>query len=318
MRVSSAVPANFSDMPLIGYLAARFTYLSQEDWINLVKQGKVQCNDIVCQTTTCVTQGDVITCELPEFTAPSVNLDYTLVYADRWLLGINKPGNLRVHSQGKFVTANLIYHLRYQHEPPYPEAQLVNRLDAGTSGIVVVARDEEARRQLGQQFSEQLVTKEYLAVVVGIPSQEKGVIDLPIIKIKGTDVKHRYGVARDGGGKTAVSHYECITPLGSQHALLRLYPKTGRTHQLRVHLAAIGHPIVGDALYTMDDAAFLAWCTQRTPTPSMHGLARQALHCCRTSFIHPITYTPCTIEAPLPDDMQQLIERLQSPATSLK
>ncbi|MEZ4642822.1 MAG: RluA family pseudouridine synthase [Chloroflexota bacterium] len=312
MIVSSSVPPNFKQANIITYLATRFTYLSQETWLDLVEQQRITCNGVVCQSATLVSQGDIVTCDLPDFAPPPVNLAYSIVYEDRWLLGINKPGGLRVHSQGKFVTANLIYHLRYEHEPPYAEARLVNRLDADTSGVLLVARDEETRRLLGQQFAEQLVHKEYVAVVNGIPAKEEGTIDLPVGRAQGSKVKQRQWVVEGNGGKTAVSHYQLIAPLGSQHALLRLFPKSGRTHQLRVHLAAIGHPIVGDALYTMDDDTFLDWCQQRQPIPSMQGITRQALHCQLTRFTHPMTRQLCTIEAPLPDDMNQLIARLQA------
>ncbi len=310
MRVSSPVPANFKQVNILDYLTARFTYLPRQAWLDLVMQQRVTRNGVACHPATLVTQGDVVACDVPQVAQPAVNLAYTIIYADRWLLGINKPGGLRVHSQGKFVTANLIYHLRHEHEPPYPEAQLINRLDADTSGVVLVACNEDARRLLGEQFQEQLVDKEYLAVVQGIPAVAQGIIDLPVGRAQESQVKHRQGVVRGEGGKTAVTHYHLINTLGPHHALLRLHPQTGRTHQLRVHLAAIGHPIIGDALYTMDDDAFLAWSQHRQPIPAMCGMARQALHCQRTRFTHPITQQPCTVEAPMPGDMRQLIDQL--------
>lgn len=312
MRVESKVTAVFHESTITDYLAARFTYLPHREWLALVEAGKVWCNGEPATEATTVRAGNRVACELPDFNPPDVNYDYSIVHADDWLLGINKPGNLRVHSRGIFTTANLIHHLRYKHQPPYPEASLINRLDADTSGVVLAARDKETQRAVAQQFSERQVDKEYLAVVQGIPVREEGTISLPIGPVREGKVRHRQAVYTDGRGKTAVSHYRLQEKLGPDHALLLLHPETGRTHQLRVHLAAIDHPIVGDALYTMDDRQFLDWCEHRVPTPAMQGIARQALHCRQTSFIHPIAQQPCTIAASLPSDMRALIARLRA------
>ena len=310
MKVSSKVPPQLRQKPITDYLADRFTYLPAETWADFVRQGRVSCNDIPCDLETLVSPGNVITCDLPDFTPPNVNLDYTIIYEDLWLLGVNKPGGLRVHSMGKYVTANLIYHLRHQHDPPYPEVHLVNRLDADTSGVVLLARDKDTVREMGEQFQAGRVVKEYVAVVAGVPALTEGEIDLPIGKVSGSKVKNRQGVIEGDGGKTAVTRYQLLKPLGQDHALLKLQPKTGRTHQLRLHLAAIGHPIVGDALYTMDDDEYLAWCQQRQPAEAMMGMNRQALHCQLTRFVHPITAVGCTLTALLPADISQLIARL--------
>mgnify|MGYP001264947384 CR=1 FL=1 len=310
MRVSSKVTAAFKQVPIADYLAARFTYRSLDGWRELVSDGRVFCNDLPGQADTLVTQGDVVACDLPDFTPASVNFDYTIIYEDEWLLGINKPAGLRVHSLGKFVTANLMYHLRYQHQPPYPEAQLVNRLDAHTSGVVVVAQDKETVAALARQFERGQVVKTYLAVVVGAPAAAERVIDLPIGKVAGGEIT-RYGVVE--GGKTAVTHYRVLQTFGREYALLELRPHTGRTHQLRVHLAALGHRIVGDALYAMDDAAYLAWRQEGRHQGEMALIARQALHCAATELVHPANGRIVQLTAPLPADMIELLGKLQRP-----
>lgn len=308
MQVSSKVTAVFKHTPIVDYLATRFTYRSAANWLALVMEERVMCNGRICQPGTRVSQGDFVTCHLPDVPPPPANFAYSIVYEDAWLLGINKPANLRVHDKGKFVTANLMYHLRTQHQPAYPMAQLVNRLDKDTSGVVVVAKETAVVPLLAQQFQEQTVAKSYLAVVSGQPEPASGVMNWPIGPVPGAKVP-RHGIDVPGA-KAARTDYEVIRPF-THHALVQLRPKSGRTHQLRVHLAALGHPIVGDALYALNDDDFLAWCQQKTPTAAMCGLSRQALHCHETRFIHPITSDPITITAPLPADMSQLLAELE-------
>lgn len=306
MIVSSKVTAEYKQTPVVHYLARRFTYRPQTEWLMLVQDGRVLCNGRVCTPDSLVTQGDVVACELPDEPLPDrFDFNYQILYEDTWLLGINKPGHLLVHDKRRFAQANLIYHLRVRHEPPYPEVALVNRLDKDTSGVVIAARDSQTLRLMQQLFAEQQVTKEYLAVVRGVPSPSSGIIDQPIGPLPSLPGVYRFGVTTEG--KTAVTHYETLQTFGSRFALLRLFPKTGRTHQLRVHLQAVGHTIVGDALYTLPDDAYLAWFEQKQPFPH-EPITRQALHCTRVQFEHPHTTRPCTIEASLPADMTSLLK----------
>ena len=299
----------FKNALLVDYLSTRFTYFSAEQWEVLVENGRLTHNNQPATLETRVRQGDTVAYDMPDPDPPE-DLDVSIVYEDEWLLGVNKPPNFRVHSKGRFVTENLIYYLRYQHVPAFPEADLVNRLDANTSGVVVLARDKETLRQMSDYFRTGQVAKTYLAVVVGQPEPANGVIDLPLGKVPGSKTA-RQQVMAEGEGKTAVTHYQTLETLGTNHALVQLQPKTGRTHQLRVHMAAIGHPLVGDALYQMNDEDFMAWLENgRSPSQLPH-LQRQALHSSATQFLHPITGEICRMEAPLPEDMVQLIEILK-------
>lgn len=309
MIVSSKVTAVYKNSQLLDYLAQRFTYRSAAEWGQWVADGRVSINGRVATATDPLRQGDVVACQLPDEPLPDTfNFDYEIIYQDDWLLAVNKPGNLLVHDKGRFTQANLIYHLRQRHQPPHPEARLVNRLDRLTSGVILAARDSDTLRQMQQLFVEQQVEKQYLAVVHGVPSTAVGVIDLPVGKLPSLPGVYRFGVVAEG--KTAVTHYQTVQTFADQFALLRLWPKTGRTHQLRVHLQAIGHPIVGDALYNLaDDEAYLAWA--RGERPFAEGLlARQALHCAQVQFHHPQQQRPCLIEAPLPADIKWLLQRL--------
>ena len=302
MNVSSKVPVSFRGGTVLEYLSVRFTYLPEATWRQLLKDGLICCNGVTCVETTNVSQGDSIRCDLPDFDPPAVNLDYKILYEDEWLLGINKPAGLRVHSRGKFVNANLIYHLRHTHKPAYPEIDLVHRLDADTSGLVLLAKKKDVLIDLARQFAEGLVDKRYLAVVEGRPVPAVGTISLPIGPVKDARVP-RHGIDQIEG-KAAITHYKTIRQLSNRYTLLELHPETGRTHQLRVHLAALGHPIAGDALYTMNDDEYLDF--RRNPPPQV-GLQRQALHSHQLKFLHPVHQTTCTLTAPLAEDIAQFI-----------
>lgn len=310
MIVSSKVTAVYKQTAVADYLAQRFTYRARAEWLALVQDGRVSCNGRVCTLETRVTQGDVVACDLPDEELPDrFNFGYHIIYEDEWLLGINKPANLLVHDKRRFAQANLIYHLRTRHKPPYPEARLANRLDKDTSGVVLAARDSQTLQLMQQLFAGQQVEKQYLAVVRGVPAPPSGMVDLPIGKVESLPGVYRFGVVAEG--KTALTRYETVQTFGNQYALLRLFPRTGRTHQLRVHLQAIGHTIVGDVLYSLSDTAYLAWFETRQPLPQ-EPITRQALHCAHVHFLHPHTARPCHIEAPLPPDMLALLQVLES------
>lgn len=307
MKVAAKVPAAFHGVSVLDYLTRRFTYLAKTEWAELIANGKVTCAGERCSGERVVMQGEEIACELPAHQPPVVNYDYRVVYEDEWLLAINKPPGLRVHSGGKFVNANLVYHLRHVRQPDYPSVDLVNRLDADTSGLVLLAKDKTVLSALVQMFKDGSVTKRYLAVVSGRPDPADGTIDLPIGPVEQALVP-RFAVDH-AQGKAAVTHYRTLRRLDSDYTLLALSPVTGRTHQLRVHLAAIGHPIAGDALYTMSDADYLHY---RNNPPPTEILSRQALHSHQLQFLHPVKKTPLTLTAPLAEDIERFVVSLQS------
>lgn len=311
MVVSSKVTAAYKQVPLLAYLSQRFTYKTETEWQTLIQDGRVTCNGQIGQPQTIVSQGDHIACHLPDNIPADVDLNYKIIYEDEWLLAVNKPANLRVHDKRRYAQANLIYHLRHQHQPPYPNLTLVNRLDKNTSGIVLAAKDKATARQLQEQFRERQVKKVYLAVVAGIPRPAAGVIDLPVGRLPSLPGVYRFGIDRQQG-KPAVTHYETEQTFANQYALVKLRPQTGRTHQLRVHMQAVGHTIIGDELYNLTDEQFLDWVEDKRPlTPALALLKRQALHSWQTQFIHPHSNRACRLEAPLPADIQLLLSRLQ-------
>jgi 23S rRNA pseudouridine1911/1915/1917 synthase len=308
MKVSSRVPGRYHNMNLVAYLADRFTYLSAASWKKSIAAGRVWLNGKPVGLDAIVRRDDVISTFLPDIPDPEVRFDYRILYRDRWLLIVDKPAGVRVHSSGKYVRANLIFHLRHRHDPTFPTANLVNRLDAATSGVLLVALEKAALRALARQQEEGAIKSSYLAIVRGTPHPRSGTIDLALGPDPGNIVRGRQAVDEPPGtlpkARSARTDYETIAALISGDTLLRLYPQHGRTHQLRVHLAAIGHALRGDALYQMTDSQFLEHARSRQ---SFQGMMGHALHCHRVTLTHPITHATMTVTAPMPDTMRRLI-----------
>jgi len=305
MIFSSTVPAEYNTCFLLDYLSRRFTYLSVADWRGQIDLGRLTRNDEPCRADTPLRSGDVVafTLDQEEFPEPAADLAFRIVYEDDWLLGIDKPGNLLVHRQGRSLTHNLVYQLRYVHQPPYPEAGVVNRLDRETSGVILLARRPECLAALNALFAKRQVRKSYLAVVRGVPVARQGVIDAPIGRAPESLVSYRYcagPLALDP--KAALTRYQVVSQQ-SDRSLVRLQPETGRTHQLRVHLAHIGHPIMGDKLYGCSDQEFVLWRDRPLAAQATVGIIRQALHAESLRFVHPWTGREVVISAAMPTDM---------------
>ena len=212
-----------------------------------------------------------------------------IVYEEDHLLVINKPENMLVHPlkhepENTLANAVLYHYLQHDTEPVF---RPVTRLDRNTTGLVVVAKNAHAGFRLAQQLAAGDLWREYCAVVHGLLKPEHGSIDLPIGRVGGSNVKH----AVCPGGRRALTHYQAENYLAGA-TLVKLRLATGRTHQIRVHLSHIGHPLAGDTLYG----------------GRLEGIARQALHCARIGFRHPITGEVLDFAAPLPEDMRRLLK----------
>lgn len=241
------------------------------------------------------------TSRLPEKEMPQADASVTVnvLFADADVVVVNKQQGLVVHPGAGNPTGTLVHGLLAK----YPEIArvgdpmrpgIVHRLDAGTTGLMVVARSSEAYESLVDQLSSRLVHREYVAVAVGHFDAKSGVIDAAI----GRDLRELTKMAVRVDGKPARTHYEVVREFGAPiiATLVRCQLETGRTHQIRVHLAAVGHPILGDATYG----------GVRSTVP----FGRPALHAVRLSFAHPRTEEKLEFEAPLPPDIESLIARL--------
>jgi 23S rRNA pseudouridine1911/1915/1917 synthase len=237
------------------------------------------------------------------------SIPLNILFENDDLLVIDKPAGMVVHpaaghDRGTLVNA-LLHHVKdLSGVGGVLRPGIVHRLDRGTSGLIVVAKDDATHQDLVRQFASRTVEKEYLAVVVGQPRRRAGAVDAPI----GRDPVHRKRMSvRAPRGRPARSAYVVEESLGGA-ALLRVRIHTGRTHQIRVHLASIGHPIAGDATYGGKRAATRAG---ERLTRAVAALDRPALHATRLSFTHPATGERVAFESPLPDDLRALVERLR-------
>lgn len=304
MEISTKVKPPAKDVPLLDYMSGRFTYRPREKWAELIENGEVLFEGVKTTIDQPVSAGDTITSIIADFDPPDANYNYTIVYEDDDLLAVNKPANLRVHGRGRYIHANLIHHIRHVRPDGYPQASLINRIDANTTGLVLLSKNQPMLTAMQKLFQNREIEKTYQAIVKGIPSENGGVIDSPIGLLPSAEGVYRYG---DGEGvtkiKPAETHWRLIEKLNDSYALVELKPKTGRTHQLRVHMASIGHPLAGDAVYQLSDEDYLIWCDEPERFPDL-GFYRHALHCWRYDFVHPITKKPFSVEAP-PADFDQ-------------
>lgn len=221
-------------------------------------------------------------------------------YADDHLLVVAKPAGMLTHPTASRRTGTVVNRLLGMGLPLSgaggPDRPgIVHRLDAGTSGLLIVARDDEAHRALARMLRGHRVRREYRALVRGAVEQDRFAVEAPLAR-RGARV-----VVRRGGGVRAETEFEVVERL-SGCSLLTARPRTGRTHQIRVHLAAVGHPVLGDRRYGGggDDARRL-------------GLERPFLHAWRLAFAHPLTGRPVEVEEPLPDDLREALERARAP-----
>lgn len=222
----------------------------------------------------------------PEGQPGDVDLD--VAYEDDWLIAVNKPPGVVVHPSYKQASGTLLnavlWHVRGRADV---RPGILTRLDKDTSGLVIVALTPGVHAIMQRDAAAGLVLKQYLAVVCGTPRPASGTITLPL----GRDPADRRRVIVTPGGAPSETRYEVLSPAGAERTVVRCELVTGRTHQIRVHMASIGCPIAGDRLYgTPEDA-----------------IARQALHAWRVALPHPQTREPLALEAPLPADLLPLV-----------
>ncbi len=258
--------------------------------------------------------------ERPPLRAIAEDIPLDIVYEDEDLAVINKPAGMMVHAgagatddaRNRGTLVNALLHRFDTLSAGSGESRpgIVHRLDKETSGLIVVAKHDVAHRKLAEQFSSRRVHKTYLALVHGWPKRDRGTIDSPISR----DVQRRTRMTtRRSAGREAISHYELRDKFESPYgkfALLAVTIETGRTHQIRVHLSSLGHPVVGDALYGAPKS--IVSKTKENDLPSL-ALGRNFLHAAAIELEQPLTGRPLVLERPLPPELQVFLQRLKHP-----
>ena len=286
-------------------LAQAWPDISRSQWQQLIREGLVTVGGAPARASLRLEGGEQVIASLPEvaeseLVAEEIPLD--ILYEDADLLAISKPAGMVVHpapghSAGTLVNAVLGYCPDLEGVGGERRPGIVHRLDRDTSGVIVVAKNDRALRHLQKQFKQRSVQKSYLALVDGLIQPPQAVIDAPV----GRDPRYRQKMAVIPPGSSARSRraqtYYRLERTYRQHSLVRAEPRTGRTHQIRVHLAFAGYPIVGDTVYG-----------RRKPTLP---LARHFLHAASLTFRRPGDDAEMTVEAPLPEELAALLAELQ-------
>ena len=310
------------------YLATRFTDYSRTVLSRIIEAGAVQVNGRSIKSSYRLRPGDLVKVWLPPLEhdlAEGEDIPIEVIYEDEHLTVVNKPHNMVTHPargnwKGTLVNAiqfhfNTLSTVAGEHRPG-----IVHRLDRDTTGVLVVAKTDLAHRKLGLQFEYREIHKEYLALVYGEPQRDRDYIERPIGFHPTVREKMAVRTAEDGG-KHAMTYYEVIERFDG-YAYVRCKPQTGRTHQIRVHLTHIGHPILADKPYSGRGKVTLSDLRGARGTLAMPAddsaespedvlIDRQALHAHKLKFRHPITGQDIELCAPLPADMARTLEALK-------
>jgi len=297
-------------------LAAAFPEHSRVAWQRALCAGLVAADGVAIGQADSVSAGQRITFCFPQnepLALRPVSIPLDVVFEDEHLVAINKASGMVVHP-GAATGEDTLVHALLAHcagqlsgiggvERP----GIVHRLDRETSGLMIAAKTDAAHRGLSEQFAERRVFKEYLALVSGRPQLLSGVVKSPI----GRNPNHRHKMAvvpPEKGGKPAHTDWDLVEGFGDWAALVRCTIHTGRTHQIRVHMHSLGHPLLGDAVY--------GWSLKKMPLPTeiSETPARVMLHSEHLALTHPVTGESLDLRAELPPDMRELIERLRASA----
>lgn len=309
LTVNATVPVSASGQRLDQVSANLFPDYSRERLKSWIKSGSLTVDGCNLKPNTKVLGGERLELRVdlePQGEWQAQAVEFEVVHVDPCLIVVNKPAGLVVHPAAGNYDGTLLNGLlaRFPELVDIPRAGIVHRLDKDTTGLMVVARNLKAQTSLVAQLQARSVSREYIAVCKGIPPSN-GVVDAPI----GRDPKNRKKMAVvKSGGKEAVTHFR-LTQALQESALITLNLETGRTHQIRVHMADLGFPLLGDPLYgrKLNKKSAIGAEAQAL----LESFGRQALHAQQLGLIHPETQELCQWQAAVPRDMQELIDALK-------
>jgi len=314
-RQTLYVPPEDAGKRLDQWLAAQLTDVSRVRVQQLIEQNKITVNGSAPRPSLRLRGGEEIaiagTVELPPLRAFAEDIPLEIIYEDDSLAVINKPAGMMVHagsgkheagSKGTMVNALLHHFDQLSQMGGELRPGIVHRLDKETSGLIVVAKTDKAHRKLAEQFARRETKKMYLALVHGWMAQPQGTITTPISRDR---VRRQRMTARRNEGREAITHWKVLKQINGSYgkfSLLEIRIETGRTHQIRVHLSSIGHPVAGDTLY---GAPREIWSTEKSVAPV--ALKRNFLHAAALQFKHPSKETPLSFEQSLPAELGQFL-----------
>jgi 23S rRNA pseudouridine1911/1915/1917 synthase len=311
-------PAEAGGKRLDQFLVLHLPNLSRVRIQQLISEKKVLVNDLESKPSLRLRGGERITLlgepQPRPLRAIAEEIPLEIIYEDDDIAVINKPSGMMVHAgsgatddarnRGTLVNALLHHFGKLSAIGGELRPGIVHRLDRATSGLILVAKNDEAHRKLATQFSGRLVKKTYIALVHGWMKQDRGTISSSISRDR---IRRTRMTTRRPGGREAITHYTVQRRMDSKFGkftLLELRIDTGRTHQIRVHLASVGHPVVGDTLYGAPREL-------RTRNGEAAALSRNFLHAVALQFHHPRTGTALSLSSPVPEELSQFLSRVQ-------
>jgi len=281
------VPGRFENFALIDFLDAWHPPTGRAQWLAWLADSSITMNEQMVAPERTVHGGECFVQHMPNTVEPDVNAAITLLHEDELLVVVNKPAPMPSHASGRFNRNTLDYIVGAAYRPE--KLRIAHRLDANTTGLVVFCRKHAASRYVQPQFTQQTVEKVYIARAHGHPTWETTTCDAPIATEPGP-----HGIRSvDAAGQPAVTEFKVIKRLADGTSLLEVYPRTGRTNQIRIHLSHLSHSIVGDPLY-LPDSQYGKIPTLSDDAPAM------CLHAWKLSLNHPQDRRRVTYTAPLP------------------
>ena len=311
-----SVPVESENQRLDLFLASRFSETSRSAIQRAISGGDITVNGKTVKPSHRIRAGEEIVGEIPA--APVIdafpeNIPLDIVYEDGEIIVINKPAGMVTHpgagaTSGTLANGLVYYFNQISHQPPRRGGSsrpgIVHRLDVGTSGLIVVAKTDRAHLNLAEQFESRTIAKSYAAMVYGVVKEDSGKVDAAI----GRDPRSRVKMAVTRNGRQALTLYRAVKRF-DEFTLLDLEIKTGRTHQIRVHLAHIKHPVVADSTYDAGRANSIKNAMLRA---AVARLDRPFLHAARLGFTHPSSGEKLEFFSPLPDELRAFLEQVSS------
>ncbi|MGC2108638.1 MAG: RluA family pseudouridine synthase [Candidatus Korobacteraceae bacterium] len=323
--ITISVPHEAAGQRVDQFLVSQIPDISRARVQMLLEEGKARVNGATAKPSLKLRGGEQIIIlgdpQPPPLRAIAEDIPLDIIYEDKDLAVVNKPAGMMVHAgagatddernRGTLVNALLHAFGKLSDVGGELRPGIVHRLDKETSGLIIVAKNDVAHRKLAEQFSRRVIKKRYVALVHGWPKKDRGTINSEISR----DAVRRIRMTTRGrGGRTAVTHYELREKIASAYgkfALVDVRIETGRTHQIRVHMASLGHPVVGDTLYGAPREVKQAG-KSIVGRPAVLSLDRNFLHAAAIEFTQPRTGALLAFEAPLPPELVRFLELLRT------
>lgn len=302
-QISLQADETYMDERLDKFLSAMLPDQSRSYLQKIIKDGNVLVNGEPKKSSYRLEDGDEVTADLPELKSPDIdreNIPLDILYEDDSILMVNKPKGMVVHPSAGHYTGTLVnavlWHCQGQLSGINGVSRpgIVHRIDKDTTGVLVVCKNDAAHNAVAAQLKEHSITRKYRAIVHGVIKEDEGTVDAPIGRHPTERKKMASGVKN---GKRAVTHYRVLERFQG-YTYVECQLETGRTHQIRVHMASIHHPLLGDTVYG--------------PAKDSHHLEGQTLHAMVLGLIHPVTGEYLEVEAPLPEYFENLLKKFRA------